>query len=191
MHISWPFWTPKLRQVISDLKSEGKLREEPLFYIDKGIAKLSIIYMGLFFLPCLLLIHNFPSVFFLGLYFVCLIIMVVSGIKRSILPYSIGYPVNSYIVSPVEYGARGRAGRGWWFDYEIADNRAPREIQGRVYHADGIPKDTPEMRTLVEGSRIMVMVHPTAPKNNWPYFPSRAYDLRLTTDPVKLDGGAA
>jgi hypothetical protein len=190
IHISWPFWTPELRRVIRKLKAEGKLREEPLLYLDKGIAKYIVIIIGFGYLPIVIWGHNsfHSNAMLLGICVAGLAIIVISTIKRVILPYTIGYPVNAYIVSPVQYGEKViRTGKGWFFDYEIEDEKAPKKIQGKTFQANGIPKKTPELLSLAEGDRIVVMVHPSSPKKNFPYFSSRAFALRLTTDPVEIE----
>jgi hypothetical protein len=196
IHISWPFWTPELRRVIRKLKAEGKLREEPLLYLDKGIAKNTFILMGLFCLPVIITgnnLYNTNEIIYFGiLYVICIAITIIYSIRKAILPYTIGCPINAYIVSPVKYGQRTiKSGRCWFFDYAIEDKKAPKEIQGKAFQANGIPKKTPDLFSLAEGDQIIVMVHPNFPKNNFPYFASKETILRLTTDPIEIEGDAS
>ena len=187
IHISWPFYTNELRQLIKKLKAEGKLRDEPLLYLDKEVAKI-IVFISIPWMMILLWGGYSPlsyRITIITMLIGVLSIAVRSCIRKIIIPYTIGYLVNAHIVSPVKYGARTiRSGTAWFFDYEIYDENAPPEIQGKTFEANGFPKSTSEIPCLCQGDSISVIVHSDTPNLNVPYFPSRAKTFRLTTTPI-------
>ena len=98
MHISYPFYSRRFKNLIKTLKSQKKLREEPLENLDRFVY----LFYFIFFLPSMLSSIGTVFVFFIIATTLSYII-IIRIINKRILPCSLGHFTDGTILeAPVK-----------------------------------------------------------------------------------------
>lgn len=206
VHISSIFYPKELKQKISDLRDEGKLRRKPLFLLD--------IWAALCFLPFLyvlisktdfLLLNAWDSgVYRQGIFrferrvswiltwgMPFLIAAVFYGIlmwkiKYRVLLYTCGYALKGDLLSPVRAFAGGLG--GWYFRYGFFDPavRHYREYSSTAKSGLFLIRRKHLQPMAFVDSKLHVLVLPDKPYIHFPYLPAYEELYRLTTDKLVL-----
>ena len=211
VHLSSIFYPKELKQKISDLRDEGKLRRKPLFLLD--------IWAALCFLPFLFVLLTKTDALWLntwdsgvyrqgmfqferrvnwaltwGLSF--LIAAVFYGvlmwkIKHRVLLYTCGYVLKADLLSPIRAFAAGLG--GWYFRYGFLD---PAVRHYREYSSTGKSGFFLIRRKHLHpadfsDNKLHVLVIPDRPFIHFPYLPAYEDLYRLTTDRLDLENNAS